>query len=141
MGTAADRFLKCALTRAAAALAWACLMAAPLWAQNADSLALVALYNATSGQSWTNNAGWLTEPLHMWHGITVDSGRVVGLVLPNNDLRRAREPNESGSGVLPPELGNLGALRTLDLSDNRLLDSAPTEVANMSAISLDFQEH
>ena len=45
--------------------------------------ALIALYNSTDGDSWTNNSGWKTAPLYpdgfampgtegTWYGLTVD---------------------------------------------------------------------
>ncbi|MEJ2629328.1 MAG: immunoglobulin domain-containing protein, partial [bacterium] len=41
-----------------------------------DSLALVALYNSTVGDNWTNNANWLTGTVSDWFGITVTDERV-----------------------------------------------------------------
>ena len=75
-----------------------------------DREALVALYNAAGGATWTSNANWLSDrPLSEWHGVTTDSaGRVTGLNLNNNAL----------SGSLPPELGNLTRLRSLLLHNN-----------------------
>ena len=63
MGTGTDSLPRSAPRRAVVALACTCLVVPPLPAQDTDSLALVALYKATSGQSWTNNAGWLVGPL------------------------------------------------------------------------------
>ncbi len=37
-----------------------------------DSLALIALYDSTSGASWTDQTNWLTaKPLNEWYGIKV----------------------------------------------------------------------
>ena len=44
-----------------------------------DSLALVAFYHSTGGDSWENNEGWLSAPLADWYGVTVRGGRVTGL--------------------------------------------------------------
>ena len=55
-----------------------------------------------------------TAPGH-WHGVTVTSGRVTGLALPNNNL----------TGVLPDALGELTALTTLNLSGNSGLTNGP----------------
>ena len=69
-----------------------------------DREVLVELYNALDGESWTNNANWLTErPIREWHGVTNDaSGRVTGLVLGWNGL----------TGEIPKaELGSLSKLK------------------------------
>ena len=45
---------------------------------NLDRDALVALYNATDGDNWTNNTNWLSdEPLGQWYGVTTDENRRV----------------------------------------------------------------
>ena len=72
-----------------------------------DRAALIALYNATGGANWNDNTNWLTNaPLEQWYGVSRDgNGRVAGLDLRKNQL----------TGELPPELGNLTYLVTLDL--------------------------
>jgi hypothetical protein len=78
----------------------------------ADVHALRCLFGATDGhKSWGRNSGWLAEgDVSKWYGVGADlvSGRVTSLKLNANGLR----------GSLPPELGLLSALRTLDLRDN-----------------------
>ncbi|CAN0397136.1 unnamed protein product, partial [Ascophyllum nodosum] len=55
--------------------------------------------------------GWCTgAPLSEWHGAEVSDGRVVKLVLWENNLR----------GSIPKELGQLSALQELWLSSNKL---------------------
>ena len=68
----------------------------------AHRAALVALYNATEGGSWTTRTNWLSgRPLDEWHGVTTDSdGRVTALELSGNQL----------TGEIPPELGGLSNL-------------------------------
>ena len=74
-----------------------------------DRDALVALYNSTNGDGWTNKTNWLSaEPIDNWHGVSADDGRVTQINLPENNL----------IGTLPPELGNLASLRSLGLSGN-----------------------
>ena len=72
-----------------------------------DRAALVALYNATEGGSWTARTNWLSDrPLDEWHGVTTDSGgRVTALDLSSNHL----------VGALPAALGDLTNLRALNL--------------------------
>ena len=71
---------------------------------------LVALYNATDGAKWTNNANWLTEaPIGEWRGVSTDAnGRVTELYLTKNWL----------SGDIPAELGGLDNLTGLYLGGN-----------------------
>ena len=72
-----------------------------------DRAALEILYHATDGPNWTNNANWLSDrPLGEWDGVTTDAdGRVTELLLDERGL----------SGLIPPELGTLANLETLDL--------------------------
>ena len=75
-----------------------------------EAYALIALYNATGGPSWTTNTNWLqSRTVNDWFGITVSGGHVTEISLNNNKL------NGSMGTVLTP-LG--GYLTTLDLSDN-----------------------
>ncbi len=96
-----------------------------------DRAALVALYHATDGPNWRNRTNWLSDaPLNEWHGITTDgSGRVVTVDLFLNGL----------AGSMPPELGNLTALRTLTLSGSSLSGPIPSELgrlANLEKLNL-----
>ena len=73
-----------------------------------DRSALEAIYRATGGDNWTDNANWLSEaPLRDWHGVeTNEQGRVIGLRLGGWD-ETAREHVGNGLvGSLPPELGD-----------------------------------
>ncbi|WP_424963186.1 leucine-rich repeat domain-containing protein [Ekhidna sp.] len=90
-----------------------------------DSLALVALYNATDGTNWDNNSNWLIEPVDEWNGVTTTGNRVTLLGwLSGNGL----------IGSLPPELGNLSELRTLYLQGNELTGLIPSELGNLSKL-------
>ncbi len=79
--------------------------------QASDSLALAALFQATGGSAWLDGTNWLTEAVSSWHGVVIDSGRVVEIRLAANNLR----------GVLPVnELSQLTGLKVLDIGDNAL---------------------
>ena len=88
---------------------------------------LTALYEATGGPRWKNSDHWLTDaPIGDWYGVAVDEeGRVDRLDLPGNDL----------TGTIPPELGDLLALRVLDFRVNRLTGSIPPELGNLANLS------
>ncbi len=75
-----------------------------------DRVARVGLYNATGGDNWANNTNWVSEaPVGEWYGVTTDyDGRVIGLDLTENQL----------TGTIPPVLGDLAKLETLDFSNN-----------------------
>ena len=83
-----------------------------------DSSALVALYGATSGSTWTNKTNWLsTQPIETWYGVGVNAdGRVSSVVLPNNNLV---------GGPIPNGLAVDSALVTLDLSQNSVTGALP----------------
>ncbi|MEM6642459.1 MAG: FG-GAP-like repeat-containing protein [Bacteroidota bacterium] len=87
-----------------------------------DSLALVALYNATAGDAWTDNTNWLedSQRVDTWFGVTVEDTRVTKLFLSNNNL----------AGTLPSEIGDLTALTDLALSRNALTGSIPPEIGD-----------
>ncbi len=79
-----------------------------------DSLALLALYNATGGSEWNDKEGWNEgrggPPVRDWSGISVTGNRVTKLELPNNNL----------TGTIPADLGDLTELRLLRLEKNQL---------------------
>ena len=85
-----------------------------------DREALVALYNATDGENWSNSDNWLSDaPLGEWEGVhTYDDGRVTQLDLNGNDL----------SGEIPAELGSLSNLRELELARSGLSGCVPSSL-------------
>ena len=93
-----------------------------------DRAVLVKLYNATNGDNWTNNEGWLSDqPLDAWHGVTTDQqGNVTVLYLRENNL----------SGMIPPEIGNLKQISSLHLALNDLTGHIPTELGRLAALEI-----
>lgn len=89
-----------------------------------DRDVLIALYDATNGDNWTNNTNWCTNaPLSEWYGVTLDYSqeRVQYIHLFYNNL----------VGSIPEEIGNLTELYTLDLSGNTLTGEIPSSIGNM----------
>ena len=106
-----------------------------------DRAVLVALYNATDGENWSDKTNWDTdEPLDTWYGVTTNSdGRITKLNLSTNQLRGSIPDvlgrlieltflaldNNILSGKISTELGNLTNLRRLHLNDNQLTSMIP----------------
>ena len=110
-----------------------------------DRSALEAIYRATGGDNWTDNANWLSEaPLRDWHGVeTNEQGRVIGLRLGGWD-ETAREHVGNGLvGSLPPELGTLSHLRWLEVGGNSgLTGLIPAALGNLTKLEgLSLQEN
>ena len=118
-----------------------------LVSQDSDRDRLVALYEATDGTNWENDANWLSgSPLHEWYGVTTDDdGRVVGLSLGYNRMK-GQVPGEVASlsrlaslslggnrlsGEIPPHLGSLASLGHLDLHGNQLSGEAPPHLGSL----------
>ena len=101
-----------------------------------DFNALLDFYNATNGDSWTNNSGWAggvagtsCDPCQDgWLGISCSGGRVSNINLVNNGL----------SGSLPSTLGNISQLSELNLDDNSIGGSLPSSLTSLSNLT-DFQ--
>ena len=116
-------------------LALAALSAAPVAAQTEGVLnaqdwrALVALYEAMEGESWTRNDHWNVATIDvpsagevgLWYGVSVESNRVVALDLSDNGL----------TGTLPQELGYLTAIRSIRLQRNALTGPIPSQVGDL----------
>ena len=93
-----------------------------------DRAALAALYEATHGERWKADSAWLTNaPLEEWHGVETDAaGRVVGLNLRENGLL----------GTIPPEVGNLSALKQLNLQRNELYGPFPLQLLQLGDLEV-----
>ena len=89
--------------------------------------ALIALYSATSGDSWTNKTGWngAVGSECDWYGVTCTSGQITTLSLGSNNL----------SGTIPTELGNLTSLIQLNFFNNSLTGTIPAELGNLTNLT------
>ena len=120
-----------------------------------DYTALMAIYNSCGGSAWDfglPNPGW-GEPKESatvgnWEGVSVSNGRVSELdlrrlnmvgVLPTEMglLTRLRQFNALENdirGSIPASIGNIRALRVLQISGNNLSGSIPPEIADCTNI-------
>ena len=87
-----------------------------------DSLALIALYDSSDGDNWTNNDNWKSAPVSQWHGVTVTNNRVTELQLGGNNL----------NGTIPTVVGDLTELTLLWLQNNILRGNIPAEVGSLT---------
>lgn len=95
-----------------------------------DSLALVALYNSTNGNAWTDNTNWLTDAVPTWFGVTVSGNRVVKLELCTNCY--VSSVGNNLQGTIPAAIGDLTELTNLALPASQLTGSIPTEIGNLT---------
>ena len=102
-----------------------------------DSLELVRFYEATGGDDWFNNSGWLVSPVKDWYGIELSSnekrvkgiffyqknliGELIDLNLP--ELEYLSITSNQLSGGIPDF--TLPKLKNLDLSSNQLSGDIP----------------
>jgi len=110
---------------------------------SAERVALIALYNDTSGDGWHTNTGWKEPPLDLdgfampgtegnWFGITVSSDHVTAIDLRYNNL----------DGALPPEIGDFAYLEALRIIGNNLPNPIPAQIGNLAnLINLALQEN
>ncbi len=149
--------------------------------------ALVTFFEETDGPNWFYNTGWLENDTPCsWAGITCEDGRITSLQLPRNNIHGNTKalaaladipylqdidlksmfcghhppcihntfsgniPPELGSlahlqslnlykvgvdGSIPPQLGELTQLKELNLAANNLTGSIPVELTNLSNLT------
>lgn len=95
--------------------------------------ALIAFYNATDGDNWTDNTNWLsTEPVGTWSFITTRGNKVIRLNI----------FGDAGlNGQLPDEIGDLINLEMLSIGiEENLIGELPSSIGNLSELQrLRFQ--
>ena len=100
-----------------------------------DREVLEVLYHVTGGPEWKRADNWLSDrPLEEWYGVNTDeNGRVTEL-----NFRFGRgltdETSNGLSGPIPPALGNLSNLQTLNLARNQLSGRIPPELGNLASL-------
>ena len=105
--------------------------------EHGDRAVLAALHAATDGSNWADDANWLGDgPLEEWRGVETDAfGRVVRLDLGG---RRDGETGEWAPhglrGPIPPELGRLTGLTSLNLRANALTGPIPPELGGLARL-------
>lgn len=83
--------------------------------------ALMAFYNATGGDNWTNNTNWGSDkPFGEWYGLVERDGYVIWLQLPDNNL----------VGEIPEAIKSLQHLEGMSLRLNDITN-IPTAIENM----------
>lgn len=97
--------------------------------------ALIALYDATGGDQWTEKTNWCSEKdLSLWYGLKFMDDDLIGLELRNNNLQ----------GTLSLELmQKFPELQTLDVSGNEIsaIDvSTNTQLTNLKCNSNSLNE-
>lgn len=95
----------------------------------AERAALVALYNAAGGSSWTTKTNWNTgDPcLNSWYGITCNGSNVTQIMLGSNNL----------NGTIPATIGNLSQLSSFSVQGNFYLSgSIPRQLGNLSQLQV-----
>lgn len=113
--------------------------------------ALIAFYEATGGDNWTDNTNWCSDkPLSEWYGINVWNGHVNYINLNNNNLSGELPDNlekltalqylqlggNSLTGNIPESIGDLTALTTLWLGNNKLSGNIPESIGNLTSLTV-----
>ncbi len=103
--------------------------------ESGDRLALTALHAATDGPNWADDENWLGDgPLGAWRGVETDAyGRVARLDLGGHQDGETGEWVSHGlRGPIPPELGRLTGLTSLNLRANALTGPIPPELGQLA---------
>ena len=93
----------------------------------ADSLALVAIYNASDGANWAKNKWELDKPIDTWSAVTVTDGRVTALKLSTSGVI-------TQEWTLPDAVGDLTELTELRINSNKLVGDIPDAVYSLAKL-------
>jgi len=99
---------------------------------SAQCEALVALYDSTDGDNWTNNEGWnVTSTPCSWYGVSCENGVVTTIDLDDNNL----------TGTLP-DWSALTSLQELLLGHNKITETIPglSNLTNLKVLSLKYND-
>jgi len=112
--------------------------------------ALIDLYNSTSGSGWAMKTNWLSPPGTecTWFGVTCDAPQmhIETIALNGNNLTGALPPSlgsltnltslqidtDNLSGSIPAQLGSLTNLQAIDLNGNQLSGGIPPQVGSLT---------
>ena len=131
-----------------------------LTATNPDDVkALKAFYNATNGDYWSWNTGWLNgDPCQdLWYGLYCNnSDRVLRIALNINNmtgtlpaelakadaLQQLYIPVNSIGGMIPAEILSMKSMQNLVLSDNRFtgLSTDAISMPNLTGLELSYNQ-
>jgi Leucine-rich repeat (LRR) protein len=94
--------------------------------RQADSLALLQIYNDMEGDSWNRRTNWLSaQPIDSWYGVGVTDGRVDSLNLSFNNV----------GGQFSAAIFELEELHHLDLWANHdITDSIPDGISRLQSL-------
>jgi Leucine-rich repeat (LRR) protein/sugar lactone lactonase YvrE len=86
---------------------------------------LVALYDSTDGDNWTNNTGWLqtNTPCNGWYNVACKNGHVTNISLEDNNL----------VGTIP-DLSALTGLEALVIGKNAGITGAFPDISQLSKL-------
>ncbi len=97
--------------------------------RRADSLALVAIYNASKGAEWAKNQWELDKPMDTWSAVTVTEGRVTALKLTTSNVI-------TQEWTLPEEVADLTELTDLRINSNKLTGDIPEAVYGLTKLEI-----
>ena len=96
--------------------------------------ALASLFYSTDGGRWLDITEFVVPLSYCdWGGVGCTNGLLTSVLLPSQNLL----------GTIPPEIGLLKSLKSLDLSNNHLTGSIPTEIGflqNLETLQISLPE-